>query len=178
MGHLTSFVFSQYNCYLCVKLDAAAAKLLWPTLVVIVIGSSGDPKLSFKERNSRWPVCLTLSLWNLFSGLPGSDLLRSWGVCTRRVSLLCGMGWARMWEPQGLLHGPVLWTRSLSGRYWNLQLWSQLDRPWLLHRWVPPSHGRKHWQDSLSQTRADLPLIVKHTKVRAFTETSAQAVLN
>lgn len=89
-----------------------------------------------KEANSRWLVCLTMSVWNPFSGLPGPDVLRPRGVCPGRVPLLCGLGRARMREPPGLLHGPVLWTWSFPGRRGNLQLWSQLDGHRLLHRWV------------------------------------------
>lgn len=135
-----------------------------PLQVSFYSGSNRDAILPLKEGNSRWLVCLTLSLWNPFSGLYGPNMLRPRGMCPGRVPLLCGMGRARMWEPQGLLHGPVLWTRSFPGRHRDLQLWSQLDRPWLLYRWVLPSDESKHWQDFLSHTSADLALITKQKK--------------
>lgn len=104
----------------------------------------------WKRGNSRWAVCLTLCFWNPFSGLPGPDMLRPRGVRPGRVPLLRGVGWARMWEPPGLLHGPVLWTRSVPGRHGNLQLRSQLDGPRLRYRWVPLSDESKHWQSTCS----------------------------
>lgn len=102
--------------------------------------------------------------WKPFSGLPGPNMLRPRGMCPGRVPLLCRVGRARMWEPQGLLHGPVLRTRSFLGRHRNLQLWSQLDRPWLLYRWVALSNECKHRQNSFSQSSADLTLITKYKK--------------
>lgn len=126
-------------------------------------GSNRNGRLLLKEGSSRWPVCLTLSLWNPFSGLPGPNMLWPRGMCPGRVPLLCGVGRARMWEPQGVLHGPVLWTWSFPGRHRNLQLWSQLDRPWLLYRWVLLSVECKHGQNSLTLISADLALITKLT---------------
>lgn len=59
----------------------------------------------------------------LHSGLSGPHMLRPWCVCARRVPLLCGLGRLWVWESTGILHGPMLRSRSLPGGDRHLQLW-------------------------------------------------------
>lgn len=92
-------------------------------------------RLLLKEEKLLVMICLILPQCKPFSGLHGPNVLRPRSVRPGRVPLLCRMGRVRMWEPQGLLHGPMLWTWCVPGRHRNLQLWSQLDRPRLLYRW-------------------------------------------
>lgn len=78
----------------------------------------------------------SLFIYFLHSGLPGPHMLRSRCVCARWVPLFCGLGRFWVWESTGILHGPVLRSRSFPGRDGHLQLWPQLDRTRLLDRSV------------------------------------------
>lgn len=120
---------------LCSFYSVLIIQLRWLIRQVSLYSGIKTQQGASERRYQQVTICLTLSWCKPFSGLHGSDLLRTRGVRPRRVSLLCRMGRARMRESPGLLHGPVLRTRSFPGRHGNLQLWSQLDRPRLLYRW-------------------------------------------
>lgn len=149
----------QFFCSLCTVFEQMQ-RLMLIRHYSLYSGFYRNSRLPVKEENSRWTVCLTLSLCNPFSWLLGPNMLRPRSMCPGRVPLLCGVGWVRVREPPGFLHGPVLWTWSFPGRHRNLQLWSQLDRPWLLYRWELHSNDSKHWQDSISQSSAEVALTV------------------
>lgn len=116
------FLFITWGNLICTFTSHALSEVHWPPLLSLFPSSNRNYRLSLETGPSRCLLCLTLSLWTLFSGLPGPNVLGARGVCPGRLPLLCGMGRARMREPQGLLHGPVLWTRSFPGRHRNLQL--------------------------------------------------------
>lgn len=158
-------IFVFFNCFsLCRK-----AKPGWQLSLYRETRKEGNGVFA-AGGNSRRTVSNTVSLKPFCSGLPGPDVLRPRGVCPGRVPLLCRLGWARVWEPQSLLHGPVLWTRSFPGRHGNLQLWSQLDGPRLLHRW----ELTLQWSQNTSRIPFHSPtLSFQHVSVEVYWFTSA-----
>lgn len=52
-----------------------------------------NPRAAFDRGKQQVTTLFSL---NPLSGLPGPNMLRPWGVCPRRVPLLCGLGRARM----------------------------------------------------------------------------------
>lgn len=83
-------------------------------------------------------ACSLLTFFPLFSafrGLPRPYVFQPWHLCKRRMSLFYWLGRSQLWNSTSYMSRAVLRTWDFYSGHWNVQLWSQVDRIWLLNRY-------------------------------------------
>ena len=71
-----------------------------------------------------------------FRGLLGPNVFQPWHLCERRVSLFYWLGRNQLWNSTSHMSRAVLRTWNFSSGHWNVQLRPQVDRIWLLNRYL------------------------------------------